>query len=466
MSTQPNHSIHYIWRKPLQRLFHEVDSASVALFRICFGIIMLIEVYRYFDKGWITRYWIKTDYNFPYWPFHFLKPLAGDGMYYLFVLMGILSVFIIIGFLYRISTILFFLSFTYMFLLEQTRYLNHFYLIVLLALVLCFIPAHRSLSIDAKLFKGLHSEKVPLWCLWLLRFMIAVPFFYGGVAKINPDWLAGQPLGIWLLSDTDFPLIGRYFTEHWMILLISYSGLLLDLLIVPFLLFKRTRIWAFLAGFLFHLMNSQLFTIGIFPWFMICATTLFFAPNWPRLLVNRLAGKELWSAPKLSIELPNSLTNKQKSIVWVLAIWALVLLLSPLRHFAIPGNVSWTEEGHKYAWHMKLRTKKAKGKFFVKAKDGSFTDTIRTTELMPRWQRRKLLARPQIAWLFAQELKKQYEVQGYDVEIYARIRASLNGRPYQLLIDPEVDLGTTPYPVWHADWIIPLAHPLPKRKTD
>ncbi|NNC69567.1 MAG: HTTM domain-containing protein [Flavobacteriaceae bacterium] len=462
MTTKPNHSINYIWRKPLQRLFHEVDIASIVLFRICFGVIMLVEVFRYFDKGWIARYWIDAQYNFPYWPFHFLKPLDGDGMYYLFIFMGILSVFIIIGFLYRISTILFFFSFTYMFLLEQTRYLNHFYLIVLLSLVLCFIPAHRSLSVDAKLFKGLRSEKIPLWCLWLLRLMIAIPFFYGGLAKINTDWLSGQPLGIWLDGDTDFPIIGPYFTELWMIMLISYGGLLLDLLIAPFLLFKRTRIWAFLAGMLFHLMNARLFIIGIFPWFMICATTLFFKPSWPRTLVNRLAGKDIWPAEEHE-SAPEVLTSRQKRLIWVLAIWALVMLLSPLRHYLIPGNANWTEEGHKFSWHMKLRTKKAKGKFYVKAKDGSFVDTIRTTKLMPRWQRRKLLARPQIAWLFVQQLKEEYKAEGHDVEIYARIRASLNGREYQLLIDPEVDLAAEPYPVWKADWIVPLTKPLHKR---
>ena len=37
-----------------------------------------------------------------------------------------------------------------------------------------------------------------------------------------------------------------------------------------------------------------------------------------------------------------------------LAAWILVQILVPLRHFLIPGNVAWTAEGQRFAWHMKL----------------------------------------------------------------------------------------------------------------
>ena len=44
-----------------------------------------------------------------------------------------------------------------------------------------------------------------------------------------------------------------------------------------------------------------------------------------------------------------------------------------------------------------------------------------------------------------------------EVEIRARISASLNGRAPQLLLDPDVDLTKVPYPWWgHAPWILPL----------
>ena len=271
-----------IWGKAkIKNLFAPIDNATIVLFRIMFGGIMLWEVTRYFRYDWISRYWIEPYFNFAYSPFNF-QPLPGDGMYVLWYILGALAIFIILGLFYRISATLFFLLFTYTFLLEQARYLNHFYLVVLVSLIMIFIPAHRSFSLDALIFKKIKSNFNPAWNLWLIRFTIGIPYFFGGIAKINPDWLRGYPLHNWLLGDLDFPIIGKYFTEDWMIMIMSYSGLLLDLAVVPVLLFKRTRVWGFIVIVLFHLMNARLFSIGIFPWFMIAATTLYFAPDWPK----------------------------------------------------------------------------------------------------------------------------------------------------------------------------------------
>ncbi len=449
----------------LKSLFKLVDISSIVLFRVAFGTIMLIEVFRYFDHGWIARYWINTHSNFPFWPFLSLEPLAGNGMYYLFIFLGILSVFILIGLFYRVSILLFFLSFTYIFLLEQTRYLNHFYFIILLSFVMLFIPAHKSFSLDALWFKNLRAKHIPLWCLWFLRFTIGLPFFFGGIAKINPDWLAGQPLQMWLANDTDFPLIGHLFTEKWMILVMSYSGLLIDLLLVPLLIYKRTRIWAFLVGVTFHLMNSKLFEIGIFPWFMIASTTLFFQPNWPRLVVNYLLGKKESSEEHIQQSENTLLPRKHKFLLVALGLWGLIMIALPLRHFLIPGNVNWTEEGHKYSWRMKLRSKKAKGMFIVRDKGGSFTDTLMLSNNLPKWQYRKAIARPPIIWQLANLIKKEYTRRGHDVSVYADIKVRLNGRSYQQFINPNIDISAEPFPVWKANWIVPLSTPLQKRSS-
>jgi len=131
------------------RFFEPIDVAILVYFRIIFGAIMLWEVLRYFYYDWIWDYWIDPSFNFTYYGFSWIQPFPGDGMYYHFVILGILSVCIAVGFKYRIVTSLFFLGFAYIFLLEQARYLNHFYLIFLISFLMIFVPAHRSLSIDA-----------------------------------------------------------------------------------------------------------------------------------------------------------------------------------------------------------------------------------------------------------------------------------------------------------------------------
>ena len=127
-----------IWGKDKWRnLFGQVDISTLVLFRISFGLVMLWEVTRYFENGWINSYWIRPEFNFSYWPFDF-SPLGGNGMYALFYLMGGLAVLITLGLFYRVAMALFWLCFTYMFLLEQTRYLNHFYLITLVSFLMIF----------------------------------------------------------------------------------------------------------------------------------------------------------------------------------------------------------------------------------------------------------------------------------------------------------------------------------------
>lgn len=448
-----------------KNLFGHLDIASLVLFRIVFGMIMLWEVTRYLNKGWISRYWIDPQFNFAYWPFHWLEPLPGNGMYALFYAMGIFAVMIILGLFYRFSTISFFLCFTYMFLLEQTRYLNHFYLISLISFVIIFLPANRAASLDSLLFKNIRSQTVPSWSLWLVRFMLAVPYFYGGVAKINKDWFQGQPLDSWLKADASIPIVGPYLDERWMILGLSYSGLLLDLLIVPALLYKRTRVMGFIAIFFFHLLNDQMFIIGIFPWFMMFATTLFFHPSWPRRVYNALRSeKKSWAlkiASREAILPPINLSKSQKALLIGMTCWASFQMLYPLRHYAIPGNVSWTEEGHRFAWHMKLRTKRGMGTYKIENIKTGQIEEVKARDFMPGWQAKKLEAKPILIWDFCQKLKKEYAKKGQEVRIYADVQAKLNGRPYQQLIDPEVDLAAQPRPlIPPQSWILPLKTPL------
>lgn len=448
-----------IWSKDWkEKLFSPVDNAFLVVFRLVFGGIMFWEVTRYFRYGWIYRYWIEPYWNFGYAPFNF-RPLSEDGMFILWLALGLLALFIAIGFLYRISTTLFFLGFTYTYLLEQGRYLNHFYLVVILSFLMIFLPAHRNFSVDSRIWKKKLTPVAPLWTLWLVRFIIAVPYFYGGIAKLNPDWLQGYPMAIWL--NTDFPVIGHLFEERWMVLFISYSGLLLDLLIVPFLIWKRSRWIAFIAITAFHLMNDQLWSIGIFPWFMIGATTMFFNPSWPRKALQLISDKVKGVSQSAINNFQSPSLGQKKLILRCLVFFAAIQLLLPFRHLLIPGNVHWTEGGHRYAWHMKLRSKSGNTSFSLVNKANGEKIIIDVEGYLKDWQYDDMNGKPYMIWEFAQFLKEEYAAMGIEVEVYANAWASLNGRPEQQIIDPQVDLAAQPRPWWGwADWYIDLDTPL------
>ncbi len=445
------------------KLFQAVDISSLAFFRIVFGLILCWEVTRYYSHDWIERYWIDPDYFFTFDGFHWIQPWEGNLMYVHFFFLGVLAVFITLGLFYRISSILFFLGFTYVFLLDQSNYLNHFYLISLLSFIMIFVDAHRQFSIDSVLYPQLKSDVIPAWMVWILRLQLGIVYFYGGIAKMNTDWLSGYPLRYWLAAKTDFPVIGSLFTEEWMVLLFAYSGLLLDLLITPFLIWKKTRPYAFAAITLFHLMNSELFLIGIFPWFMMFATTIFFEPDWFRKMISKLDRYQHFR--KMEVKKLGSYFIKSKQLVFYgFCLYLIVQMTVPLRHFFMEGYVSWTEVGHKFSWHMKLRNKDARARFIVKDLDSGEEFKVNPKDLLSSRQRRKMSTRPDLILQFAHILDKEFEKRGHpNVAVYARITASLNGRKDQPLIRPEVDLLKITSKNSIYDWVTELTEELPVR---
>ena len=456
-------------RRLAYRLFEPIDGSSLAVFRITFGAIMLWEVWRYFSNGWIDRYFIAPEFHFTFYGFGWVKPWAGDGMYWHFAILGVLAICIVLGFAYRIVMPLFFLGFTYVFLLEQARYLNHFYLISLLALLMAIVPAHRVWSLD-RWFGGQNwAQTIPTWSLWMLRAQIGIVFIFASVAKWNGDWLRGQPLSMWIAERPDFPVIGRFFDERWMGVLMSYGGLFLDLLVVPLLLIPFTRPFAFLAAFSFHYLNSKLFTIGIFPWLALGTALLFFPADWPRRLIRRIRERRLRAPrPPLVSPVPDPprswrLGRARTALVAVLGVYLAIQIFMPLRHWLYPGNVSWTEEGHRFAWHMKLRDKEADARFFAFDPSGHRNE-VDPFQYLTDWQYDEMAARPDMIVQFARHVERDArETFGVrDVKVTAQVEASLNGREFQRLIDPEADLTKVESsPFTTADYIEPLTEPLP-----
>ncbi|HEX6285457.1 MAG TPA: HTTM domain-containing protein [Pyrinomonadaceae bacterium] len=459
-------------------LFQPVDISFLVFFRVVFGGIMMWEVYRYFSYGWISRYYIEPGINFTYYGFSWVQPWPGRGMYIHFFVLGLAAACVTAGFLYRIAAPVFFLAFTYVFLLEQTRYLNHFYLVCLIAFLMCFLPAERAFSLDALMRRKIRSDVVPAWTLWLLRLQIGIPFFYGGIAKLNSDWIrGGEPMRIWLRPLTQMPGLGHLFAADWVVYSFVYGGLLLDLLVVPLLLWRRTRPFAFAAAVVFNLINAVIFEIGIFPWLMLGALLIFFPPDLARRFARAFMfpGESFQDAgpsparvnPKTIPEGTScpSLSTSQKVIAGLLAGYLVVQLLLPLRHYLYPGNVSWTEEGHNFAWHMKLRTKGGEAIFTVTDPKSGQLWTIKAEDYLAPHQRTKAITKPDLLILFAHHLAEEKRREGYDnVEVRARVMASLNGREPQLLIDPNVDLAKEEVSLLPTRWIVPLTTPLASRK--
>ena len=448
-------------RRIQTRAFEPVDIASLVFFRISFGLLMLCEVLRYFAHGWIARYWITPHFLFSYYGFSWVHPWPGVGMYLHVGILGLLAIFIAVGFVYRISTILFFLGITYCFLLEQAVYLNHLYLVCLLSFLLIFVPANRALAVDAWLHPQWRCDRVPAWTLWLLRGQMAVVYFYGGVAKLSPDWLRGQPMGIWLAERSELPIIGRFVQEEWVVYLFSYGGLLLDLLMAPLLLWRRTRVAAFCLALGFHLANARLFSIGIFPWVAIAATTLFLSPDWPRRAIAFITRTP---TPTESSRTAADTPQNRPLILTLVALYFVIQLLVPLRHLLYPGNVDWTYEGHLFSWRMKLLDRDAQARFFVSDPNNGATHEVDPLDKLRPAQVRKMSARPDMILQFAHYLARNEPPSGpRPLQVRAEVLLGLNGREPALLVDPKVDLAAERQTLGHASWLLPMPKSTPIR---
>ncbi len=432
-----------------------VDIAPLVWFRIAFAAILLWQIGLYFGLGWITAFWVRPRFHFTYYGFGWVQPWPAGGMYVHCALLAALAVCMLVGFLYRASAALCCLGFTYLFLLDQANYLNHVYLLCLVSFLMVFVPAHRSCSIDAWRRPWWRSRTVPAWGLWLLRAQVAIVYVFAAIAKMNADWLRGEPLRSWLAARPDVPVIGPLLRAEALVPAFAYGSLLLDLLAVPALLWRRTRAVAACALLLFHLLNWQLFDLGVFPWLMIAATVLFLPPEWLR------RGR---SAPAPA---GSPLGRRKRRTLALVGAYLAVQVLVPLRLWLYPGNPSWTEQGHTFAWRMLVREKRGEIALYVVDPVRRQRWEVEMWRHITPFQRRKMATHPDMILQLAHRVAARHRLQGRtQAQVYARAVATLNDHPPQWLVDPRVDLAAVPRSLRPAPWIVPLGvevagHPVP-----
>ena len=429
-------------------LFRQIDNSSLIVFRIVFGLLCFLESVGAIFTGWVRRVMIEPEFTFSFIGFEWLQPLPGNWMYAYYVLMGIFGLFIMLGYRYKLSMLAFAIMWTATYLMQKSSYNNHYYLLFILSFLMVFLPAHRYKSMDAKRNPDIIAYSMPNWCRWIFIGQLFILYTYATLAKLYPDWLDTTVIALLMKPKAEYPLIGELLQQKYMHYFIAYGGIMFDGLIIPLLLWKRTRKYAFFTAIFFHLFNSVVFGIGIFPYLALAFSLFFFEPK----TVNRLflKSKPLYTAHEVRIPKYGRLG------AYVFVIYLLVHLALPLRHYFFKDNVLWTEEGHRLAWRMMLRSKSSSARFTVVDKTTNETIRVKLSDYLSPKQRRNIGAKPDFIWQFAQRLKKEYAEQGRDVSVYARVRVSVNGKPNKPFVDETVDLAAVPWePFKHSDWLLP-----------
>jgi hypothetical protein len=435
----------------LDHMGERQDGDTLGAFRVLFGVLLAVQAIALLATA--EAHYVTPVLLFPYEGFGWLPRPSAPALYGLGGAMVLAGVGVAAGVWFRACLVTFALSFGYVFLIEQTHYNNHYYLLLLLCALLLPSGADRCLSRQAE-----SAALVPRWPLLLLRAQLVLVYAFAALAKLNADWLQGEPLHHWLaLRGGDGRWAGLA-SSPWVALFLAYGGLAFDALVGPALLWSRTRKWACAFAGVFHLSNALLFEIGIFPWLMLASLLLFLEPGSLRRALAR-RGRPIPAPPPLPGEDASVSQAVSRVVVVLSCAYLLVQVAVPLRHWLYPGNVAWTEEGHRFAWRMKLRSKQIE--FVVLARDPAQprTWTVNLPTYLTPKQRHEVSTRPHLLHRLAGEVRLRLEEElGRPVEIHVRARGSLNYRAHvQDLVDVERDLSRADYPLFgSADWIVPL----------
>ena len=429
-------------------LFKHIDNTQLVVFRVCFGLLCFLESFGAILTGWVKRTLVEPKFTFSFIGFEWLQPLSGNGMYVYYVVMSISAIGIMLGYKYRYSMLAFTILWTGTYLMQKSSYNNHYYLLVLISAIMVVMPAHKALSLDAKFNPNLRQNTMPNWCRLTFIIQLFIVYTYASLAKLYPDWLDGTTMKMLMSGKKNYPLIGALLQEKWLQSILSYGGILFDGLIVPLLLLKPTRKWAFIISIGFHMFNSIVFQIGIFP-YLALAFYLFFFP--PKTI------QKLFLKKRTFYELEEVKTPKRHRLwVAVFAIYFIVQIGLPLRHHFIEDNVLWTEEGHRLSWRMMLRVKHGRATYTVEDKETGAKQIINLDHYLTKKQQRGVTTKPDVIWQFAQRLKADFKAKGQDVAVYVNCKVSVNGRFMRKLIKSDVDIASLPWnPVNHSDWILP-----------
>ena len=418
-------------KKLLPYLNQETSGFTLSVFRILLGFVLTLQ-----SIYWIITEFIKENIIEPTFLFPFiegLKPLSDTLMN--FGLNGVLlisSFLIMTNKLYRLGLILYLFSFTYLWLLCQGFFNNHYYLISIICFLLLFSKTP---------FSKIEKIRIPSLYLYSLQTLIVLVYIIAGINKINPYWLVDLQPMTYILTKAGINE-GSFF-----IVIFSYLGLFFDLLIGPFLMMKKTRFFGIIAAILFHLINFIIFLliggeIGFFPFLMIATLILF-------INSDKLEGKILTNNARL---LSRQYFNK--NIAYVLLIFFFFQIIIPFRHVFFKEHVDYTGIGQRFSWRLKNMYKEPKTsgliEFTVLTEN---SDTVSTFNLfnienaniiLTNRQKTNLIYYPNLIPVFTKKLEEHFKKlinnNDFDFIIKGRCEIGFMGRDQQLLFDPDLDL--------------------------
>ncbi|OXU20747.1 hypothetical protein TSAR_007390 [Trichomalopsis sarcophagae] len=477
-------------------MYRPTDPACLGVCRALFGLCMVLDVVEERGLAIIDLKW--GDPNGCHFPLiHGLRPLELPWMIVLYSVMWLGAFGIMLGYRFKLACGLFVLPYWYLFLVDKSYWNNHSYLYGVVSLLFWGTGADRYFAIDAKKSK---EKSVPYWNYFILKFQFFALYFIAGLKKSSREWLEGyamtnlsrhwvfEPFKLVLSSEqTDFYIV------HWF-------GFIFDLTVGFFMIFDATRLPAMFFCTAFHLMNSRLFSIGMFPYVCLATMPLFCRVDWPRKLLEArthsreklddgecssrksrdyfakdneaesdVAGRDEGSVGRRSEKRRVRVSRKQKLVVATLLLHVGLQFFLPYSHFLTKGYNNWVPGLYGYSWDMmvhawdtvlvvvKVRDNESQRDYFLDP--GAWVPN-------DRWAKHGDMAR-QYAHCIKDNLQKlkgrasrttePWAQLSSNLSIYMDVWCSLNGRFQQRLFDPNADmLSVDWHPLKPVSYVMPL----------
>ncbi len=455
--TAPSPTLPGYWQR-------SVGIWPLVTFRVLFGLVAAYGAARFGLEGWVEALLVETSYKFSFWGFYWLPRPGPIGAYALYTTIFGSALAVAFGWRFRWSCVVFVLAFAYAELLDATHYLNHYYLVVLLGVLLWLTPAAAAGSLDVRAGRTEYRPRVPAWCVHALMLQLGLVYVFAGLAKVNADWLLrAMPLAVWLPEHADWPVVGPLLAHPATAYVASWAGCLYDLTIVGWLLWPRTRRYAYAFVLLFHGMTWAMFNIGLFPLIMSAGTLIFFSDG-----AHRRFWRKLSKVASLGLSKPSCLEgadiNSQVlarpalAPQTLLAGFFLLQVALPLRALTYPGPVAWGEEGYRFGWRVMLVEKVGHAAFTVVEPSTERRVEINNRDYLSDYQIKQMAIQPDFVLQYAHHLADVYAAsRGWDSPaVYGDVWVSLNGRRSRRLIDGSVDLAAQRDGLAPKPWILPF----------
>ena len=443
-----------------------VSIFPLIVFRISFGLILFISTLRFILKGWVTDLYIKPTYFFTYYGFDWIIPFSNNFIYVVFFLLLVCSLMITLGLFYRYSSLLFFILFTYIELIDKTNYLNHYYFISLISFLMIFLPANKFFSIDNIVGISKKVTTIKAWQINIIKLQVGIVYLFAGIAKLNYHWLIeAQPLTNWLKHQSDFPIIGNLFLYDATAYLFSWAGAIFDLVIFFVLTNKKWRIYGYVIVVVFHILTSIMFPIGVFPLVMIVTTLIFFSDQFHQKILSFLGKKNT------SISIENKEDNHEnkvdKLIKAVLISFFILQLLIPFRYLLYPGKLFWTEQGYRFSWRVMLIEKAGYAQFYIHEPKMDRKMLIETRNYLTPQQEKMMSTQPDMILQFAHYLSSEFKDStiletngeiiklGSNPKITAEVKVSLFNKGSKDFINQNTNLSIENRGFNNKEWILP-----------